>query len=74
VNNLRSLSIIFFVIVYGYSVLSYNANSYQTNDKLTPCSNTLIRSTLPWDSTCFYRALFDGKALMPDLLYEKHTF
>jgi len=71
-TKLRFLSIGFFVIIFLYSILVYYANFYRSNNRLTPCQFPIIRSILPWDSACFYPALFDGKAHISSLYYEKY--
>ena len=70
-SKIRRISIVFFLVVFAYSVLTYYASFFQHSVKYSPCNIPIIKLFVSWDSACFYRALFDGKAHITDVKYEQ---
>lgn len=69
-TKLKLLSSLFCFFALSYTVTLNLGSSFGTRGNL--CTNIFFKSIQPWDSTCFYSAVFNTKNALTDVHYEKY--
>jgi hypothetical protein len=69
-TRLKTLSIFFVSLAMIYSFMTHLGGQFANQAKL--CQNIIFKALQPWDSACFYSAIFQPENILSDLHYEKH--
>ncbi|MFT7528452.1 MAG: hypothetical protein ACI9LY_003614 [Arenicella sp.] len=69
-NRAKKLSALLFAGVIGITLLMGYGAKLGSSAKL--CKSTVLGSIMPWDSACFYSAIFQKQNPAEDVYYEKY--
>jgi hypothetical protein len=69
-TRLKKLSIVFACTALLYALIIHFGGQF-ANREVT-CQNVFFKSIQPWDSACFYSAIFQSENDFGDLYYEKY--
>ena len=69
-TKLKKLSTLFASLAVLYSLGTHLGGQFEKRSII--CQNDFFKAIQPWDSACFYSAIFESDITLGDLHYEKH--
>ena len=69
-TKLKKLSTAFAALAVLYSLSTHLGGQFEKRSII--CQNIILKAIQPWDSACFYSALFKPENTLGELHYEKH--
>ena len=69
-TRLKKLSIVFACTAALYALVIHFGGQFA--NRAVVCQNVFFKSLQPWDSACFYSAIYQSKNHISDLHYEKY--